>query len=57
MSSHCLLAEIGHNANTFEQAMNSVEFLAEAIANAASAPASAQVEEEEALPTMLQLTP
>lgn len=57
VSSHCLLAEIGHNANTFEQAMNSVEFLAEAIANAASAPASAQVEEEEALPTMLQLTP
>ena len=36
VSSHCLLAEIGHNANTFEQAMNSVEFLAEAIANAAS---------------------
>ena len=36
--------------------MNSVEFLAEAIANATSAPASAQMEEE-ALPTMLQLTP
>ena len=42
VSSHCLLAEIGHNANTLEQAMNAAEFLAEAIANVADvSPASA----------------
>ena len=32
ISQACLLVEIGHNANTLEQALNAVEFLAEAIA-------------------------
>ena len=32
VSSQCLLVEIGHNANTLEQAMNSVKYLARAIA-------------------------
>lgn len=32
VSPHCLLAEIGHNANTFDQAMASVDLLAKAIA-------------------------
>lgn len=33
ISNQCLLVEVGHNANTLEQALNSVDFLAEAIAN------------------------
>ena len=32
VSSKCLLVEVGHNANTLEQAMNSMEYLARAIA-------------------------
>lgn len=32
ISNQCLLVEIGHNANTFEQALNAVELLADAIA-------------------------
>ncbi len=35
----CLLVEVGHNANTLEEALNSMEFLADAIAQAAAAPA------------------
>ncbi|MEG1524648.1 MAG: stage II sporulation protein P [Clostridia bacterium] len=31
MSNHCLLVEVGHNANTLEQALNSVPYLAKAI--------------------------
>ena len=52
VSSHCLLAEVGHNANTLEQAMNAADFLAEAIANAVSVSPDA-----DALPAMLPLTP
>ena len=33
ISDQCLLVEVGHNANTLEQALNSTELLAEAIAN------------------------
>ncbi|MBQ4610295.1 MAG: stage II sporulation protein P [Clostridia bacterium] len=33
VSDQCLLVEVGHNANTLEQALNSTDFLAEAIAN------------------------
>lgn len=33
ISDQCLLVEVGHNANTLEQALNTVDFLAEAIAN------------------------
>lgn len=33
ISDQCLLVEVGHNANTLEQALNSIDFLAEAIAN------------------------
>lgn len=32
VSNQCLLVEIGHNANTLEQALNAAEYLAEAIA-------------------------
>lgn len=32
ISNKCLLVEVGHNANTLEQALNSVEYLAAAIA-------------------------
>lgn len=35
ISNQCLLVEVGHNANTFEQALNSVDYLAAAIAEAA----------------------
>ena len=33
---HCLLVEVGHNANTLEQAMHAVPYLAESIAFAAA---------------------
>lgn len=33
ISDQCLLVEVGHNANTLEQAMNSIDFLAKAIAD------------------------
>lgn len=33
ISDQCLLVEVGHNANTLEQALNSVDLLSEAIAN------------------------
>lgn len=33
ISSQCLLVEVGHNANTLEQALNSADLLAEAIAS------------------------
>lgn len=36
VSSTCLLAEVGHNANTLEQALNAADYLAAAIANAAN---------------------
>ena len=36
VSSTCLLAEIGHNGNTLEQALNAADYLAAAIANAAN---------------------
>ena len=32
ISNQCLLVEVGHNANTLEQAMNSIDYLAAAIA-------------------------
>ena len=35
ISSQCLLVEVGHNANTLEQALNAVDYLAAAIAEAA----------------------
>lgn len=35
VSNQCLLVEVGHNANTFEQALNSIDYLAAAIAEAA----------------------
>lgn len=38
VSSSCLLAEIGHNANTLEQALAAAEYLAEAIAAVAEIP-------------------
>lgn len=53
---HCLLAEIGHNSNTLEQALNSVEYLARAIAAAADISYD-PLANEAAVPTMLQLTP
>ncbi len=56
VSEHCLLAEIGHNSNTLEQALNSVEYLARAIASAADISFD-PLANAEAAPTMLQLTP
>lgn len=35
ISNQCLLVEVGHNANTLEQALNAVDYLAAAIAQAA----------------------
>ena len=35
ISSQCLLVEVGHNANTLEQALNAVDYLAAAIAQSA----------------------
>lgn len=40
ISSACLLAEIGHNANTLEQALAAAEYLAEAIGSVAGLTAS-----------------
>ena len=37
MSSHCILAEIGHNMNTLEEALSAVKHLAKAIAHEAGA--------------------
>ena len=37
VSNQCLLVEVGHNANTFEQALNAMDYLAAAIADIASA--------------------
>lgn len=37
VSSHCLLAEIGHNMNTLEEALSAVKYLAKAIAHEAGA--------------------
>jgi stage II sporulation protein P len=36
ISSQCLLVEVGHNANTLEQALNAMDYLAAAIASVAS---------------------
>jgi len=49
ITSHCILVELGHNANTLEQALASVPYLAEAIA-------VALVERQNEEP-MLNLTP
>lgn len=38
VSTMCLLIEIGHNANTLEEALNAVPYLAEAIAKSATQP-------------------
>jgi len=40
VSNQCLLVEVGHNANTLTQALNAVDYLAEAIATAAGAETS-----------------
>ncbi len=37
VSSHCILAEIGHNMNTLEEALSAVKYLAKAIAHEAGA--------------------
>ena len=36
MGKRCLLVEVGHNANTLEEALNSIPYLAEAIAAASA---------------------
>ncbi len=38
VANHCILVEVGHNANTLDQALNAVEYLAMAIAKTANAP-------------------
>ncbi len=42
ISNQCLLVEVGHNANTLEQALNAVEYLAEAIAQVGGIGAAAE---------------
>ena len=42
ISDQCLLVEVGHNANTLEQALNAVEYLAEAIAQVGGIEAAAE---------------
>ena len=44
ISDQCLLVEVGHNANTLEQALNAVEYLAEAIAQVGGIEAAAQTD-------------
>ena len=41
ISNQCLLVEVGHNANTLEQALNAVDYLAAAIAQSAGLDAGA----------------
>jgi len=43
ISDQCLLVEVGHNANTLEQALNSMDFLAAAIAEASGIKAGRQL--------------
>ena len=51
ITNQCLLIEVGHNANTLEESLNAVEYLAEAIAHVAGSP------QESGVPSMLPLTP
>ena len=53
VSSQCLLVEIGHNANTFEQAQNAVDYLAQAIADVAGV----EYEQADSVQTIYQFTP
>lgn len=53
VSSQCLLVEIGHNANTFEQALNAMDYLAQAIADVAGV----EYEQESAVQTIYQFAP
>lgn len=50
VSSTCLLAEIGHNGNTLEQALNAADYLAAAIANVAHLDAKDDAGENTVLP-------
>ncbi|MCE5235880.1 MAG: stage II sporulation protein P [Clostridiaceae bacterium] len=52
VSNQCLLVEIGDNKNTFEQAYNAVEYLAQAIADVAGVSY-----EQDAVQTIYQFTP
>lgn len=42
ISSHCLLLEVGHNANTLEQALNAVPYIAKALHKALSQEATTE---------------
>ncbi len=53
VSNQCLLVEIGHVKNTFEQALNAVDLLAEAIADVAGV----EYEQEGSVQTFYQLAP
>ena len=53
VSNQCLLVEIGHNANTFEQAQNAVDYLAQAIADVAGV----EYEQEDSVQPIYQFTP
>lgn len=52
VSNQCLLVELGHNRNTLEQALNAVDYLAQAIADVAGI-----AYEQDAVQTIYQFTP
>jgi len=53
VSSQCLLIEVGNNKNTFEQALNAIDYLAQAIADVAGV----SYEKDDAVQTIYQFTP
>lgn len=56
VANHCILVEIGHNANTLDQALNAVEYLAMAIAKMSNAPQIDMPIDDDAL-AVLRLLP
>ncbi len=53
VSNQCLLVEVGTNKNTFEQALNAIDYLAQAIADVAGV----SYEKDDAVQTIYQFTP
>jgi stage II sporulation protein P len=53
VSSQCLLVEVGNNKNTFEQVLNAIDYLAQAIADVAGV----SYEKDDSVQTIYQFTP
>ncbi|HWR18212.1 MAG TPA: stage II sporulation protein P [Clostridia bacterium] len=53
VSNQCLLVEVGTNINTFEQSLNAIDYLAQAIADVAGV----SYEKDDAVQTIYQFTP